>query len=235
MSTREWQIEALRFTFIGLPDETVEHFGKMQNFFCITPETVTAKPQQLAKTEETAWGQGYLTLVAQPRRLDVTYSAIQTEPTLLPNAGEFVAVGEELLGLVKSISGHPVGRVACAGVLLHKTPTAKDGYRALSELLPFMSFEKDMQEFALQINRPKEIDGLLSNELSKWSVATIKFLQINTSNGEQTSAIDGETAVRFEFDFNTAESNPVPETMDTHYILSKLFGRALAVSEEGAK
>lgn len=235
MSTREWQIEALRFTFIGLPDETVEHLGKMQNFIGIIPETVTDRPQQFTKTEEAIWKQGGLTLVAQPRRLDVIYSARQTDPTLLPNGGDFAEVGSELLNIVNKISGAPVGRIACAGVMLHKTPTVKDGYLALSELLPFMSFQDDMQEFALQINRPKNLEGLLSNELSKWSVTTIKLLQVNPLNNEPINKSDGETAVRFEFDFNTAESNPVPETIDSHYILRKLFERSLAVSQEGAK
>ena len=235
MSTREWQIEALRFTFIGLSDEAAEHLGRMQNLVGIIPETVTERPQQLTRTEEAPWGQGKLNLVTQPRRLDVIYNAISSDPILLPNGGQFPEAGYELLDLVKKISGTAAGRVACGGVILHKTATAKDGYAALGELLPFMAFQEDMREFAMQINRPKEIEGLTCNELSKWSVASINLFQVNSSSGETIFTNNGETAVRFEFDFNTADTSPIPEEKDIYHILRALFDRCLAVSQDGAQ
>lgn len=235
MSTREWQIEALRFTFIGLSDELVERQGKMQNLFGITPETVTDKPAQLTRTEEVQWGQGMLNLVTQPRRLDVIYNAIPNDPTLLPNAGALPEIGYALLDMMKGLAGATAGRVACGGVALHKASTVNDGYSMLGQLLPFMSFEEDMREFAMQINRPKEVDGLPCNELSKWSVASINFFQINASNGETVFANNGETAVRFEFDFNTADTNPIPEGKDILDILKALFERCLTVSQTGAQ
>ena len=76
---------------------------------------------------------------------------------------------------------------------------------------------------------------MLTNELSKWSVATIKILQVSGLSGEGSNSSDGETAVRFEFDFNTADSHSVPESIDVYHILRQLFDRSVAVSRLGAK
>lgn len=233
MAARAWQVELLRFTFIGLSDESVRTLGSMQCLFGINPETETNKAQQQVRTEEASWRHGRLSLIAQPRRIDVIYSAVPEDAFVLPKAGDFEEVGRELLSMLKLVSGHKVGRIACGGVALHVVSDVDDGYSVLADLLPFVRFESGMREFSMQLNRPKMADGLLVNELGKWSVVTLRLMQFDSAIGSMRG-VDAESAVRLEFDINNAEATPVPEGADCFALMSDLFERSLNVLREGS-
>lgn len=234
MTARDWQIEVLRFTFIGLSEESVKHLGSLQNLFGLSPETETNKKQQMSRSEETSWRKGQLSIVSQPRRVDIIYSAIQEDAVVLPKAGSFLEVGNELLGMLQSASGHKAGRVACGGVILLPVSDVEEGYHLMASLLPFVKFESDMREFAMQVNRPKMKDNLVYNELSKWSVATLRLMQFDANQGA-VQGFDSESALRMEFDFNNAEFSPIPDGMNCMEMMRHLFERGSSVSQEGAQ
>ncbi|KJK03597.1 hypothetical protein UB43_03630 [Pseudomonas sp. 21] len=234
MAAREWQVEVLRFTFIGLADEAVERFKSMKELTGMEPETVTNRPQLRSTTEEVDWEEGRLSVVSQPSRIDLIYSAPMQEAVMaMPDGGSFKMAGERLIPFLSAIADEKVGRVAFGGVVLHLVPDVAAGYEGLRELLPFVSFEADMKEFQLQINRPKEFQGLPINEMGKWSVATMKFMHLDHNQGVAYD-VAGQSAVRFEFDFNSTEQFSVPEEIKVLDLLSHLLARSIAVSQEGA-
>lgn len=235
MTARAWQVEFLRFTFIGLSEESVRCLGDMEGIFGITPDTETSKNQQMSRTAEAPWRDGRLSVIAQPSRIDIIYSPANAaqDAFSFPTAGDFFEVGSELLSMLKPVSGLKVGRIACGGVALRTVGSVKEGYGILGDMLPFVRFEDDMKEFSIQINRPKQSGGILINRLSKWSVASLKFVQFDSAKGAM-QAFDGESAVRLEFDVNNSDMTPVSDGADHYCFLCELFESSLDILRNGA-
>lgn len=234
MAACAWQVEFLRFTFIGLSEESVQCLGDMQSIFGVIPETETSKNQQMSRTAEAPWREGRLSVISQPGRIDLIYSPADAgqDNFSFPKAGDFVEIGNELLSKLNLVSGLRVGRIACGGVALRTVGSVKEGYGVLSDMLPFVQLEDDMKEFSIQVNRPKNIGNILVNRLSKLSVASLRFVQFDSIKGA-VQTFDGESAVRLEFDVNNSDATPVPGDVDCYSFLSELFESSVDILRNG--
>lgn len=234
MEVSMWKVESLRFSFIGLSEEAGERFNSMLEITGIEAESVTNKPAQLLKIEQSPWNSGSLTAQFQPRRIDIIYNVPPAQEILsFPNGGEFLEVGRKLLELISPMAGEYASRVACAGVITLSVEDINDGYEELKRLLPFVTFSEDMREFSLHLNRPRNVGGIYYNELTRWSVATFKLFRFESSI-KMIDDYPAETVVRLEFDFNNADHNAIPDGQDCCLIISNLLKRIDAVSERGA-
>lgn len=231
MALLPWQIEALRFSFLNHAEEGLGEDFSWNSITSAPPETVTAKPAMGLKIEEGPWLNGALSVSKQFGRIDIVYAAIPTIDSF-PNAGDLEQVLPVICDQLNGVTGVKAERVGFGGVLLLPVDTVADGYRLLEKLLPFVSFENDMNEFFLQVNRKKEsARGLKINELSKWSCLSLKSLSLM---GDSVTVQPVElNAVRMEFDINNAEAL-LEGDRDIRGLLSDLVERLLRVSTEGA-
>jgi len=237
MSMYPWQVESLRFSFINLlPDEATDNFG-WANLLPSEPDTVTAKKGMGLRTEQSNWLNGTLSVNRQPGRIDVVYSFHLQDPfatgldSLLPNAGSFGDVFAACSQFAESFRPLQACRFAFGGVLLLPVENSPEGYDYLKKFLPFISFEEDMSDFFLQINRKKTSpQGIVVNELSKWGCVDVHAINMADPDNQFTPSLH---AVRLELDINTPDGTQ-PLNVDVPALVSEFFERAESISRLGA-
>lgn len=231
MASLPWKIEALRFSFLNHAEECLGEGFSWNSITSASPETVTAKPAMGLKIEEGPWLNGTLSVSKQFGRIDVVYAAIPNVDSF-PNAGDLDQILPVIIDQLNGVDGVVAERVGFGGVLLLPVDTVAEGYQILRRLLPFVSFEEDMNEFFLQVNRKKNsARGMKINELSKWSCLSLKSLSLM---GDSVTIQPVElSAVRMEFDINNAEAL-LGGDGDICGLLTELVERLLRISVEGA-
>lgn len=232
MSSLNWQVESFRFSFIHIEsDDKHKDFG-WSSITSDRPETVTSKPSLGQSFESGPWLQTVLTVSKQVGRTDVLVSS-GDEPSPIQSIGTIstmMDLAKELIPQLVSLRSH---RLAL-GVTL-SLPVAKpaDGYAYLKKFLPFVSFEDDMSDFFLQINRRKiGVDGVAVNELGKWGCLAFRRLMVGEDGPGQT--LEDIHAVRLELDINNPEVTVdiFGDVVVAH--LNDFLSRAERISVEGA-
>ena len=135
------------------------------------------------------------------------------------------------------------------GVVARRTVESRDiGFRILSEYLPF-DLPGDASDFLYQINRPRESralgDGSLVNRLQKWSVVSLKRVELTLGQGLGATGEPGPSAevirpttlghgCRLELDINTAAEREEPLPRERRVdILEELAELALEIASQG--
>jgi hypothetical protein len=103
----------------------------------------------------------------------------------------------------------PSKRLAFGCVLTHPAEDRAEGYRWIANLLPSITLDPERSfDFNYAINRPRpthtDIDGLVINRLSKWSVAKLRSIHLQLSQGPKALLAPELIACRLEVDINTA-------------------------------
>ena len=235
MATFPWQVEALRFSFINLvPGSDSDNFS-WSNLMPTEPDSVTTKKAHGILTEQGGWLNGALAVNRQPGRVDVIYSHIQPEIFLesdspLPNAGQFEDIVSSCAGFAGPLGGLRASRIAFGAVLLLPVEDAAHGYQHLRNFLPFVSFEEDMSDFFLQVNRRRESGlGIQINELSKWGCVDVRGINIVSPDIHTP----GVHAVRLELDINTPD-RLAPLELDVSKLILELIERGRSIAQKGA-
>ncbi|UPF02352.1 hypothetical protein MXB02_17395 [Pseudomonas mosselii] len=230
MAVLPWQVEVLRFSFLNLVGESGGDFG-YATLMSSDPETVSEKRGLGVKSEEGAWLNGNLAVNKQYGRVDVIYSAtMQDSP--MPNAGPAFEVFEMIKAWRERFSQIDARRFGFGGVLLLPVESVSVGYDLLRQFLPFVDFADDMSDFLLQVNRKRKVDGLLLNNLSKWSCIEVKTLRVSSDGVAEQSS---QHAVRLEFDINNADVLGASYKPDVESILASLEASALSLALKGAQ
>ena len=135
------------------------------------------------------------------------------------------------------------------GVVARRTVESREsGYRILSKYLPF-ELPVGSTDFLYQLNRPRESralgDGSLVNRLQKWSVVSLKRVELTLGQGLGTTGEPGPSTevirpttlghgCRLELDINTAaeREEPLPKERRVD-ILEELAELALEIASKG--
>lgn len=182
-----WQTETLRLTaFLRPTDEVIEQ-NWWSDLFAEPPDATSARPKSKQKREEGQFGEGKLVLVVQPERIDWLFTTSDKEWNMgeTPTVGSFPESLKEFSRLIEKWLGFnncpPMQRLAFGAVLSLPVKSRQEGYRQISEYLPFNLDPDGSSDFMYQINRPRDsesgIAGLRVNRLSKWSVATTYWMK----------------------------------------------------------
>ncbi|AOX10709.1 hypothetical protein Q5O_20740 [Pseudomonas putida JB] len=173
-----------------------------------------------------------LTVSRQTGRVDVLLSVSEHEMALdsLPLFNDYVGIASEVIPVFSGLSSY---RLAVGGVVLLPVESAKAGYELLQSFLPFVSFEDDMSDFFLQINRKRKIDQSHVNELTKWSCVAFRRLVVA---GDKVGQVDSDLhSVRIEFDINNPGTDKLISGEDLIARLRDFIVRAERITLEGAR
>lgn len=136
----------------------------------------------------------------------------------------FIAMMKEWIGkCAKELS---INRIAFGGVLRLPVEDENNPYATLSEILPFIQFDKDWKDFKFQINRPanfsfREADVSI-NVLHSYGIELVRAVTIDTLSGNVvTESIDNYIST-VGFDINTAAENAM--TYDQEFSMAILDG-----------
>ena len=212
----DWQVENLRMTAFPSPSAEFNlETDWWTDLIGVPPETSIRRARQGILHQEGQFEEHKrLILTIQPNRINWLFAAIEAEEeSTLPIAGSF----EEMLGIFLPLIHRwfefdtcpPLSRLAFGAVLLFPVDTRQLGYQQLDRLLPSIELDTEgISDFLFQINRPRDditqIEGLQINRLTKWSVITLR--QVNLILGQmsmKTLERQEVFACRLELDINT--------------------------------
>jgi hypothetical protein len=179
-----------------------------------------------------------LTTQAQAGRIDWLASEPVGETINPPSLTERLPAFSDLAKrwLVNERLPQPTNRMAF-GLIVH-LPVAnlEEGYRRLSDYLPFDIDRATSSDFLYQLNRPRDsttLPGVRINRLTKWSVGLF-FLQAVRLSGSGVSVSNDRgperCGCRLELDINTVFNEETPSL--PHDSLQALFGEMVALSQE---
>lgn len=210
-----WLVETLRLTAFPSAGATVEPRDWWEHVVGEAPETRNIQPRINSVQEEGEFFGGRLILTVQPQRADWLFI-----PAFEPHFGapDFAQLRPfpDSLAILRKLSSQwlerspLLQRLAFGAVLDIPTDSRPAGYRQLAQYLPSVQIDpEDSSDFLYQINRRRVsriMPELSVNRLSKWSVATAKFLQVAVGDVPGRIEIPSEeyTLVRAELDINTA-------------------------------
>jgi hypothetical protein len=201
------------------------------------PESRISKPRIGERQESGPFGEGKLILQVQPGRVDWIYATDQDakegdqqELSFPPSLDLFSAAMADWL---KSCSAMP--RMAFGAVLRLPVSSREEGYRRISEYLPFEVDPETSSDFLYQINRQREsrvIPGVKINRLSKWSVGFVfrQMIQLTVPDREPNLyPLDEGQYCRIELDINTV---PGPSSELPKDRLADVFGELVELGRE---
>ena len=240
----EWLIQNCRLTVFVTPD-TIVPSTLWPDIIGEQPENSIVQRATATKTENGPFGDGTLSLLVQPMRIDWIYQTIP-DWTATPTLGPFPAAAEQLLQLsrrwAKGNTWFPsISRIALGLVLMYGTPDRSEGYRELRRFIDGVPNTSDATDFLYQINRPRSsltsIGGLQVNRLSKWSVGAYLLGVISMGNTEASHNMVNsplQTHVRLELDISTsANFQAIIPRESTESVIDDLFKGAQEICEKG--
>ena len=232
-----WGLENLRLTTFHQP------FGKVDGWW----ERMTGQEPDSSvgmKTGERAeigqWEGLMLALQMNPQmgRIDWFVSELPGErenPPPLLTVGLAAFAGLITRWLASELPPQPVNRMALGAVVTLPVTNGEEGYRRLSDYLPFDIDRATSSDFSYQLNRKRDsttLPGTQVNRLMKWSVGTFlqQTIRLTSSGvvgfGEPTNE---RTACRLDLDINThqQEGQTLPQEQ-----LRALFAELVSLAEE---
>jgi hypothetical protein len=211
-----WQAESLRLTLFPARTAQTAEQTWWNDLFGEPPEVRNSRLKIGEQREEGPFEEGKLILAVQPGRVDWRFTVAEKGV----NVGEVRKIGPFLGSLDKfsklMLDWFELGtcpatrRLAFGAVLVIPAKDRQEGYRQISAYLPYDLDPEGSSDFLYQINRPRDsktgIAGLRIHRLSKWSVATIYWMESELFFG-LASALHFQGpqvfACRLELDINT--------------------------------
>lgn len=210
-----WLAESLRLTAFPSPSAQIDATGWWENVVGHPPENQNIQPRKGFREEYGRLGNGRLTLVIQPIRIDWHFLTAIDEDSEAPIIDQlasfstaleiFQPVVDQWLKMTPSLS-----RLAFGAVLVIPVNDKQEGYRRLNSYLSKMELDPEgSSDFLYQINRPrssKTISNLTINRLAKWSVAlrTVGQISILGLRMQYMATAPETISIRLELDINTA-------------------------------
>ena len=175
---------------------------------------------------------GSLQLNVNPIRIDWRYIAIQEnqdelEVATLGTYADNMSVFFDLMG--NWLNTEPVSsvkRLAFGSILVYEVETTSDGYKFLTSFLESsVKIDTDnSSDLFYQINRPRKLNNIVINRLSKWAV--LKLQSGVYSDSDLRFGNNELYAARLEVDINTSPNTDkiftIQECNDLYQILSDL-------------
>ena len=245
--TPTWQAENLRLTIFTAPQTSpLADVSTWWEKVVGSPSDVqTSSSKTKSHQEEGAWGNDRLVLRVQSHRIDWV---LAPTPDNDPEDLSFLSVGKFNEAIVKFIElsnkclalAPKIQRIALGTVLIFPVSTVDEGYKAIYPLIEIEGLLKSpgrVRDFLLQINRPVKSNtheaDLQINRLSKWSVASIRKIQLITGIEIATSNFGPEMyACRLELDISSALEYE-GEITNPKNLLGEFKDIALAISTSG--
>lgn len=222
----EWLVESLRCTsFFSEPAPSPNDVTWWTQVVGAEPSDVALRPRE----GESQWSGEVQWHPLEPATLDLQLQPVRADWRLqsIPKADQplgFNSIGPlpEASAILQDklapwLQSCPASlRLAYGGVLLLPAESVSAAYDRLSGFLPSLKLDPDSRDLLYRINRPrasKSLPGLEAgiNRLTTWGVVTLKSLLI-TLPANTLSSQEGGSAIRLEFDMNTAptRTDPLP-------------------------
>lgn len=167
-NTYPWRTESIRFSFLGVSEGSLSWRALTGK----DAESQTNRPAQQLTIEEGPFLSGRLVITSQPGRVDVTLTAMPTEPSAHPSLGEFkenLMVFQERLMSTKL----PTAARVAFGAVLNLFPASQEESGAMiRQLIPSFELAREATDISLQFNIPKKlpkVSGIVLNRLTKYS------------------------------------------------------------------
>ena len=240
----DWQVENLRMTAFPSPSARfTQEPSWWTDLMKEAPETSVRQARRQLLRQEGQLSGGRLTLTIQPNRINWQFAATreEEEEVALPIIGPFEKTLDIFLPLMvkwfELDTCPPLSRLAFGAVLLFPVDSLQSGYQQLDRLLPSIELDTEgISDFLYQINRPKstttQIENLQINRLSKWSVATLRFINVIMDQTPITvTPNQGVSACRLELDINTQkdfDGELLPEQLPEIFNELVNFGEEIA-------
>ena len=216
---RAWETELLRLTGFPSAASKIEEQTWWKDVAGAVPEVRKEKPNKGELQESGQFNGGRLILQIQPTRIDWVHSAIEdpdgdmTFPSLGSFPNSLDRFLKSILTWLNSASCPQMQRLALGAVLLQPVKDIREAYTKLSSYLG-IDIDPNSTDFLYQINRPKDcsadVAGLKVNRLTKWSGASLQFLevQLDNSSSKQREIGNAQFFCRLELDISSNTDFP---------------------------
>ena len=200
------------------------------------PETTNITGSQL-KVEQGMRNDLILLLKVEPLRVDWILQAKESQnfnelPNLGDNAKALSTFKEITNAWFKNSKISDIKRLAYGTRLYNIVDDRIKGYEELDKLLKFVEVHPETtSDFLYQINRSLNsaiVDNLLINRLTKWHVANIKTVSIDTNAGQSKSLAPDVFATTLDLDINSDADFEKPLPND---LLENLFEEFISLGE----
>lgn len=220
--TYPWLTESIRFSFLGVTEG-----GKISwnAFTGKDAESVTNRPAQQLTIEEGAFLSGRLVITSQPGRVDVTLSAMPTDPNVHPGLGEFSQNLEAFSERLMQVKLPAAARVAFGAILNIFPSSYEESGAVMRELIPSFQIDKHATDISLQFNVPKKlpkVSGITLNRLSKYSQMMSQVIMYGSA-GQSTKR---EHVLQLEIDINTQPDYRIPGASVYTGLIPAIFAEA---------
>jgi hypothetical protein len=232
----QWQASNLRLTAFLSPSAQISDQNWWQMLLGELPDNKISQPKTGIQQEEGSFKddriEGKLILTVQPTRVDW-----QLVPPALNSSG-FTITGSfiDSINSFKSLmlrwleESPPTQRIAFGASIIQFVNSSQEGYKLLSNYLPF-DLDEDSSDFLYQINRPRkstfvEFLDLKINRLSRWGVNVITNFEFSSVGFIPKPP---QVNIGLDLDINTTEEvvNELPSEQ-----LHKIFEELVELAEE---
>lgn len=215
----DWNIHKLRATFFHTHPINITESQWWEDVFDEIPESQVLKKRGQEKIENGNIDDIKAEIRIQPLRTDLYIESIEKpieDDNPLTSIGSFNDIDNIFLQYVfKWVNLNnflQTNRIAFGAILHQPVKDIITGYKLLQSMLPAVKIDsKTSSDFLYQINRARisnvDIPDLKINRLTKWSVATVKFLGLHVvADIKQEDIIRKDFfACQLELDINTSE------------------------------
>lgn len=229
--TYAWLTESIRFSLLGVPEGAKVSWHSIMGK---DAESMTNRPAQQLVIEEGPCDNGRLVVTAQPGRIDITLTAMPTDPINHPSLGSFDEVSSVFERRLASIK-MPIAARLAFGSVLNTFPGSTEKSKALFKtLVPEFSVDPEITDITLQFNRAKKlpkVSGIVLNRLTKWSQLAVQTIQYQ-NNQALTHA--STPLIQLELDFNSHPDSKLPNSSAYGSFVAAMFSEARSVVSGGA-
>ncbi|MFV0929354.1 hypothetical protein [Pseudomonas jessenii] len=224
--TNAWLTESIRFSLLGVPEGAKVSW---QSIMGKDAESMTNRPAQQLVIEEGPCDNGRLVVTAQPGRIDITMTAMPTDPVNHPSLGSFEDVSSVFERRMASIKLPTAARLAF-GAVLNTFPGDSDKSKKLFKtLVPQFSIDSEVDDIMLQFNRPKKlpkVSGIVLNRLTKWSQLALQTIQYQNNQALNAASTP---LIQLELDFNSHQESKLPNSSAYGSLIAAMFSEARSV------
>lgn len=221
--THSWHTESVRFSLLGVTEGAKISW---QSIAGKEAESMTNRPAQQLVIEEGPFGEGRLVITSQPGRIDITLSAMPTDPFTPASLGIFEEVTHSFERRLSALKMPTAARLAF-GATLNIFPESSEVSSALfRQLVPEAKIDSSVSDLMLQFNRPKKypkISGLVMNRLTKWS--QMSFQTVQYQNNLIMNPIS-KPVLQLELDFNSHPDSKLPNSSAYGPLVGAFFTEA---------
>lgn len=220
--THAWLTESIRFSFLGVAEGTKISWHA---FTGKEPESLTNRPAQQLVIEEGPFLSGRLVITSQPGRVDITLSAMPTDPNVNPSLGDLDSNLQEFSERLMQVKLPAAARVAFGAVLNIFSSSKEESGAVMRELIPSFKIDASATDISLQFNVPKKlpkVSGITLNRLTKYSQLMSQVV-IYGSAGPSTKL---DHVLQLELDINTHPEYRIPGSSIYSGLIPAIFSEA---------